>query len=161
MSEYVLGPPAPTFFCVKGKPQTKNKRRAFVMGGKARVVRDKESVERQAAFQAVADAHAPDAPWGGPVQLSLSFYFRPPKSWPAWRRSSALRGEARYTSKPDLSRLVVFAEDCLCGLFFVDDAQVVELQAEVAYSETPRTEVLVTYLQTNPTTKAEAEARLT
>jgi Holliday junction resolvase RusA-like endonuclease len=149
--------PPPTFFVVRGNPSTKNNRRALVVGGVARVVHSNKDRERMAAFSAVAHSHAPDAPWGGPVQLSFGFYFSPPKSWPNWKKEHASDGSFQKNSKPDTSRLVTFAEDCLAGAYFVDDCQVVEIHATKSYSDHARTEVLVTYLPTNPAKKADLE----
>jgi Holliday junction resolvase RusA-like endonuclease len=151
-------PPRPDFFTVGGVPTTKNKRVAFVVGGVARVAHTKDTKAKVARFSAVAEAHAPTAPWGGPITLSFGFYFPVAKSWPKWRRALALAGRLSMTSKPDTSRLTTFAEDCLAGLYFCDDSQVVEIQAGKAYSERPRTEVLVTYHPTDPQTKRESES---
>jgi len=133
----------PTKFFVPGVPKTKNNKRAFSIGGKARVVPGKDAAKKQAAFQAVAIEHAPKVPTQAPVKLVLGFAFTPPKGYPKWKREAALAGEWQKTTKPDVSRLVTFCEDCLSGLFFVDDAQVVEIHARCFFSERPGTSVEV------------------
>lgn len=140
------GPHHVSFF-VPGRPRTKNKRRAVTIAGKARIIPGKGQEEDVASFQSIAWEHRPAGPVEGPIRLRLRFVFRPAKSWPKWRRESALLGTHRHTKKPDLSRLVTFAEDCLTGLFYVDDSQVVHLLARAVYGEIEGTEVTVETVQ--------------
>ena len=137
-------PNAVSFF-VPGKPSTKNNKRAFVVGGKARVVIASKDRARMASFSAVAAEHALAVPLRGPVHLSLRFVFVPPKSMPVWKRVrlAALAADVPKVTKPDLSRLVTFAEDCLSGIFFVDDNQVIKIAATKEYGDRPGTWVKI------------------
>jgi Holliday junction resolvase RusA-like endonuclease len=44
-----------------------------------------------------------------------------------------------HSKKPDLDNLVKFVKDCLNGIAWKDDAQVVTLAATKKYDENPRT----------------------
>jgi len=135
--------PSPWSAFIPGKPRTKNRRRAFVIRGKARVVAAKGQAEMVAGFQAVVCMHRPLAPFEGPVSLRFEFAFPVPKSWPRWKREAALAGAWRHVGVPDTSRLSTFAEDCLSGIVFMDDRQVVRLEARKVYSRVPGTYVHV------------------
>ena len=62
------------------------------------------------------------------------------------RRSQMINGMLSHIKKPDIDNLNKFLCDCLKGIVFVDDAQVVELNCRKIYSQTPRTVVKITSL---------------
>ena len=81
------------------------------------------------------------SPLTGPVALRLCVYLAVPSSWPAWKRQAALRGHVRPTGKPDLDNILKAAKDAMNGVLWVDDAQVVLVVTDKAYSDTPRVEI--------------------
>lgn len=135
--------PAPIKFFVPGKPTTKNKRRAMMVGGKPRVIPGKGDEDKVRAFQAVAFEHRPPVPWECPVRLTLAFTLPIARSWPKKKRAKALAGDLPHISKPDTTRLTTFVEDSLSGVFYLDDVQVVEVHARKTYGPTPGTSVCV------------------
>lgn len=70
----------------------------------------------------------------GALRLSLSFHFLKPKS---------AKKRVHHTVKPDLDNLVKGCKDALKGVAWVDDSQVVELEARKFYSDTPGVEIEV------------------
>lgn len=48
-----------------------------------------------------------------------------------------------HNHKPDVSNLIKFYEDCLNGILFHDDSQIVEIRARKLYSDNPRTEIII------------------
>ena len=60
-----------------------------------------------------------------PVNLAVKELRAIPKSWSAKKKTAALQGEVRPTSKPDLKNLIWLVEDCLNGLMWVDDSRIV------------------------------------
>lgn len=76
-------------------------------------------------------------PIAGPLRMSLFVRMAVPKSWTKRQREDALSGCLRPTSKPDLSNVIKAIEDGLNGVCYLDDAQIVRLQAESWYAPTP------------------------
>ncbi len=140
-------------FFVPGIPTTKNKRKAFTIKNKAgdvvgaRVAHPERDKEKQRAFASVANDHAPPAPWVCPVRLELVFTMPIAGSWSGKKTAMAESGELRHTSRPDTSRLTTFVEDALSGVFYLDDALVVELRAEKRFGHRPGTHVRVSQVE--------------
>ena len=62
------------------------------------------------------------------------FSFAPPVSWSKKKINEAIQGKHQPAVKPDVSNLVKFYEDCMNGLIYIDDAQIVELSARKVYA---------------------------
>jgi Holliday junction resolvase RusA-like endonuclease len=57
------------------------------------------------------------------------------------------RGEIQHTKKPDLDNLIKFVKDCLNGVCWVDDSQVVKIDAIKQYGSfgvEPNTLIIIT-----------------
>lgn len=130
---------------VFGTPAPQGSKRAFairkngVLTGRAAVIEsshDRVKAWRQAVIDAAESQHA--CQWlHGPVQLSITFWIRRPKShYGTGKNAAVLRGTApNHPAKaPDLSKLVRATEDALtaCGVW-QDDAQVVSCDAAKAW----------------------------
>src|SRR6185312_6076820 len=74
--------------------------------------------------------HAWDAPWRGPVLMTVRAVFPIPPSWPAWKREAAADGLIWHTAKPDLDNIIKLVKDALPGIAYDDDAQVVGYPGE-------------------------------
>ena len=86
----------------------------------------------------------PKEPIAGPVTLSCAFFFPIPKSWSKKKHAAAADGLIYHTKKPDLDNLVKFVKDCLNGVAWLDDAQVVNLSASKKYTRyAPITSVVI------------------
>lgn len=110
--------------------------------------RDKTAVYKQqikiAAFEAL-NRQWPK--WPGPLNLSVREYRAIPSSWSQKKRTAALKGELRPTTKCDLKNLIWLVEDSLNKLAFVDDSQIVSYEGSGKfYSTIPCLEVIVTRL---------------
>lgn len=57
------------------------------------------------------------------------------------------RGWIFHTKRPDLDNLIKFVKDCLNGVVYQDDSQVFSIQAEKRYSEDPKTEVFISWVE--------------
>jgi len=80
----------------------------------------------------------------GPLEMKCNFYFpRPKNHYGTGRNSGKLKASAplAHTKKPDIDNLVKFALDCLNGVAWNDDSQVVKIRAMKGYGRTPRTEL--------------------
>lgn len=58
-----------------------------------------------------------------------------------------LDGEIQHTKRKDVTNMVKFYEDCIKGIAFVDDAQVVEFTARKMYSDEPKVCIMVRGLE--------------
>ena len=77
----------------------------------------------------------------GAIRLYIYFYMPIPKSWSKTKKSLAINGELRPTSRPDIDNLAKTILDSLNGgIGYNDDSQIVELHVEQWYGE-PRTEI--------------------
>lgn len=70
----------------------------------------------------------------GALRVSMSFSFLKPKS---------AKKRAHHTVRPDLDNLVKGCKDALTGIAWVDDSQVVEIEARKFYGDTPGVEIEV------------------
>ena len=80
-------------------------------------------------------AQPPVADRAKPFRCSLEFCFARPKSH--YLKSGRLRKGARAlaTGRPDVDNLIKFVFDALNGVYFVDDAQCVQVAASKAYAQ--------------------------
>jgi Holliday junction resolvase RusA-like endonuclease len=95
---------------------------------------------KQAAWMAMAQHYAvqqygPLPPVTDALSLHVIATFAIPQSWTKSRKSAALAGTLRHTSKPDASNILKLVEDAMNGVVFVDDAQVTRALVEKRYGE--------------------------
>jgi len=105
-----------------------------------------ERTEEQ-KFMALLYEHKPDVLITGPIYLGVMAYLPIPKSKSKKWQLAALMGDIRPTSKPDLDNLIKFLKDCMTGIFWKDDAQIVEYLDGTGkyYSANPRWEITILY----------------
>jgi len=139
----------------------------FTIYGKAkgkampRIVRNKNDPTKVHAFPPSKDweetvagqafRYKPERPVEGPIALGLVFYRPMTKAIAnsAKKRAAALAREIFPTTKPDLKNLLASMEDAFKGIFWLDDAQVVQyipidgVPYGKYYGEVPRIEVLI------------------
>lgn len=85
----------------------------------------------------------PDPPLSGPLHATFKFYFALPKTKRLREKKKLFRD-----TKPDLSNLLKFYEDCMNSLIYKDDAQIVKIDAIKCYTaDKERTEVTITQIE--------------
>jgi len=114
----ILGLPVP-----KGRPRFSKRGFAYT---------PKETRRAENNFLAQAYDHAPEKPLEGPLKVIMKIYKPKPKSKP--------KKVIYWTTKPDLDNFVKLL-DALNGVFWVDDSQIVRLEAEKNYDFQARTEI--------------------
>ena len=92
---------------------------------------------------AAGEAMRERAPMTGPVRMVVAAYLIIPQSWSKKKQERASRGEERPAKRPDLDNFLKIALDGCNKIVFVDDAQVVRLEAAKVYSARPRLEIRV------------------
>lgn len=126
-------------FRVYGIPQTKGSAKAFYRPGMRFPVVTNDNAKNKnwaATVSGEAQRHRPSAPFDGPVDLSLTFFMKKPKSHPKTKFVFAVK-------KPDLDKMIRSVKDALKGVMYLDDSQVVRLVASKHYDDAPGVEVVV------------------
>lgn len=77
----------------------------------------------------------------GPLKVNCIFYLHIPLSFSKKKKQEAIDGVLKPATKSDIDNYVKFYFDCMNGIAWRDDSQVVELKAEKVYSSRPRTEI--------------------
>ena len=80
-------------------------------------------------------------PIDGAVDVELSLFVIPPASWSNKKRTQALAGGIRPTSKPDIDNVLKGIADACNGIVWLDDKQIVDCRISKRYAE--RTEAVV------------------
>lgn len=91
--------------------------------------------ERLVGFLALNAVRGFNAPWAGPMMLSVVFTMKTPK-----------RGKSHgmpHLSDPDLSNLIKIIEDGMIGVVYKDDNQIAYISASKVYGEKPNVHVIV------------------
>jgi len=133
-------------FTVLGRPMAQPRHRDYTLPNGARVQVDPAKKDKQ-NFLAVAQSHAPDAPYDVPLAMDLILYFPRPKShFRSGARSDELKPSAPdlYAAKGrnDVDNCLKFVLDALNGVYYVDDGLIVHALVVKLYGR-PRTVVRI------------------
>src|SRR5262245_3595220 len=126
-------------FEVYGVPVPKGSMKAFMRAGMTYPVITHDNVKTKpwaSAVTTIAQQHRPPYPSAGAIALTLRFSMPKPKGLPK-------RTPSFMTKRPDLDKLIRVIGDCLRGVFYVDDAQIVKLDAEKTYANIPSVTITV------------------
>lgn len=134
-------------FRVYGIPQTKGSAKGFVgrskQTGKLRAFIVNDNVKNTSWSETVSGeaqlarrVHHLAAPLGGAIRLELEFFVKKPQSYPKTKVLPAIK-------KPDLDKMIRSVKDALKGVLYLDDAQVVCLQASKQYDDSPGVEIRI------------------
>lgn len=143
-------------FTVYGTAEPAGSKRAFVVGGKARVTDAnrksapwKQEVASQGA-EATADLDLLDGP------LAVCFTIYVPRPAGHFGKAGNVLPSARVfpTVKPDLLKLARGIEDALTGIVWRDDSQIVSERLFKMYGEPARVEIQIREILPNETTLA-------
>lgn len=131
-------------FSLSGQPFGKQRPRATVRGGIARIYTPEKTVAYEKAIGRIAAAAmAGRKPFEGPLSVSMRFRFEPPKSTTKTRRARLLAGEEAYIGVFDLDNLAKACADAMNGVVFVDDKQIVRLWLTKIAAEKPGIDVRI------------------
>jgi len=143
--------PSTIRLCIVGPPKSMLRAQPVNAGKHARMHDHPKNKKAKAAlYQQVRDK-APDVVPTCAVSLGMRFYMpRPQNHYCTGRNAPQLKDWAvnlRHKKKPDLDNLIKLVKDALTGVFWHDDSQVDEYSPipRKAYSDKPRTEIVITY----------------
>ena len=89
--------------------------------------------------------HGDKPPLIGPLCLECHFYIQIPES--ATKKRKAALADKPHVSVPDLDNLIKFCSDASQNVIFVNDCQIVSIQALKFYSPLAKTKMIFTELQ--------------
>ena len=128
---------------IPGPPIAKKRPRFARIGKGVRTYSDQQTEEGK--FLLLAQQQVTEQ-MEGPLKVSCCFYMPRPKGhYGTGRNAGKLKASAPrwHTNKPDIDNYIKFLLDCLNGLAWKDDAQIVFLDAIKCYAETPKTVIEV------------------
>lgn len=134
---------------VFGTPKGQPRPRAFAINGKARMFNPGTAEHWKSQIAKSVQDYLPDQPHEGPMIVSMSFYFKRPKSHftKKGKLTKSAQAEKMYhTSKPDFDNLEKAVSDCLTEIgFWKDDSQVVQWAGYKFWTATsPKLELIIT-----------------
>lgn len=130
---------------VLGAPIAK-KRPRFVRRGKFVGAYNAQETEESRWLWQVRQQMGDTMPLDGPLDVRMWFFLpRPKYHFGTGRNAGCLKASAprHHTTKPDIDNLEKFVLDCLNGVAFKDDKQIVRVDKAKLYSTNPRTEIVV------------------
>jgi Holliday junction resolvase RusA-like endonuclease len=131
-------------FTVPGEPKGKQRPRATVIAGRARLYTPKQTVSEEGAVRLFASqAMQGRDPLDEAVGVDIVAYLPIPLSWSGVQRRLALEGGRRPTGRPDAENISKLICDAMNGLVYRDDALIVALRIRKRYCNRPRIEVSV------------------
>lgn len=131
---------------IPGKPIAKARPRFYRRGNHVGTYNSQETEEGRFMILAGMQLKNTGAPINKdtPIRLSCTFIMPIPKSASKKKRAQMFLGEIQHTRRPDLDNMIKFAKDCLNGLAWKDDSQVVEYGTmKKVYGDEPMTRILI------------------
>jgi len=126
---------------VKGKPIAKARPRFARCGKFVRTYDPQETEESRFLFEVQKQWARP--PMEDPLKVRCSFEMPIPKSTSKKKTWAMIKDEIKHTKKPDISNLIKFIEDCLNGVVWKDDSQIIYLAGGKFYSEEAKTIIMI------------------
>lgn len=94
--------------------------------------KEREIFQRLLRPQVTAKIHE------GPARVHFTFCFRPPESASKKRKENMLKQLESHQTRPDVTNLIKFTEDCIKGILVADDSQHVFVSGEKFYGDVDR-----------------------
>lgn len=130
---------------VLGKPIAK-KRPRFARRGKFVVTyNDQQTEEGRFLFEVQKQWNR--MPLLGAIKIDLRFFMPIPASTSKKQTALMEGGAVPHTKKPDIDNLIKFVLDCLNGVVFNDDSQIVKISGSKVYHPYPGTEILLDFVE--------------
>lgn len=126
---------------IYGKPIPLNRARACHRGSFIQMY-DSQTKEKE-GYKWQIRAVFNNKPITVPVEIVCIFYFGIPKGTSKARTREMLANTMVPMKRPDLDNLIKFILDCMNGIVYQDDAQVVRIIAEKRYGDKPKTLIQV------------------
>lgn len=141
------------FLTIMGEPRPKGRPRFSRRNGRAFTPTATRVAEESFAGRLAAEAKSAGIvePLTGPLQVDLEFHLPIPASWSKKKHVAAALRNVLPTGRPDLDNFVKLATDAANGLLWLDDSQIVRLNAGKSYTDgPPHTRIIVKQLGGEP-----------
>lgn len=132
---------------IQGEPKAQ-KRHRHASRGKFIQKYDPSAADK-GDFLSIVQKNAPAKPFDVPIRVVVRFYFSRPKShYKTGKNAGVLRDNAPkfHTSRPDFDNCGKFFSDAMNKVFWRDDSVISQCSISKMYSDTPRTEIIITVL---------------
>lgn len=104
---------------IMGTPIAQARPRFSTLGKRPRAISEQAKEKRRYQWEIRSQFRV--VPLSGPVAIAVEYYM------------------LRPAGKPDLDNLVKWTLDCMTGICFIDDSQVIAIEASKRYSTNPNT----------------------
>lgn len=129
-------------FFIDGKPQGKDRPRF----GNGKVYTTSKTRSYEEKIQLAYKSMAKDFSFNTePLRAEITAFFYPPTSVSKKNKELMIRGEVKYTKKPDIDNIAKVVLDSLNGIAYKDDSQVVSIAIKKEYSDFEGIEVIFDY----------------
>jgi len=125
------------------EPLPKERPRATVIGGHARIYTPRKTVEYEKKIGAAWKSEFGEEPFEGAVSVRIVTFMPIPKSSTKQKRKDMEERKTRPVTKPDADNLAKAILDGLNGIAFRDDNQIVDLSISKYYGQSPKIMVRV------------------
>jgi Holliday junction resolvase RusA-like endonuclease len=124
-------------FCVDGEPKGKQRPRASIVHGHARMYTPKDTVNYETLVRYTYQSEV-GKKLEGAIEATIIGYFPIPKSTSKKKAEMMRNHEIPYTNKIDTDNLAKVILDSLNNIAYDDDKQIYKLSVEKWYSDFPR-----------------------
>ena len=128
-------------FEVLGQPQGKQRVKATVRGGFAKVYTPADTISYENKIYSAyiqAQEQLTNKLWDEPLKITLTAFYSIPKSFSKKKVAAALAGLIRPLVKPDIDNIVKVVCDALNSVAYHDDKQIIKIVTEKFYSNEPK-----------------------
>lgn len=143
-------------FEIHGNPIPQQQTRFIRTSG---IAYDPSSKERD-RIQWLSKPYAPESPLLGPILVDLFFYFVPQASASGVRRRQMLNHVIHHIKKPDADNCAYLVTNALKGIFYRDDAQIIDLHVHKRFAEVAKTVVKIVAIEEIAPTRGADESDL-
>ena len=133
----------PIIFETLGTPIAKGRARSVRRGNFIAHITPEKTRRAEESFLAQALPHKPPTPLEGPLKVTLAFIMPIPESKSKKWKSAAMVGAILPTKKPDIDNVCKLIFDALNGVMWLDDKQIVAVDACKVYGAVPMTRVRI------------------
>jgi len=124
-------------------PKPKERPRASVIGGHARIFTPKTTEAYEKEIRAAWIRQNGDKPEAGPLRVRVYFGLPIPKSETKANKLQMVLRKVFPIKRPDLDNLVKAVLDALNGVAYSDDCQIVTMLSKKNYAEAPYVKVIL------------------
>lgn len=129
---------------IPGEPVGKGRPRFVRIKGFVSTYTDKKTKDYETLVKVLYKKQYGNFSFGEkPLTVIIKCYFAIPKATNKTNRAKMIVNEIKHTKRPDADNLAKSILDALNGLAYDDDSQIVALNVEKGYSETPHTLVTI------------------